>query len=69
VEEQTNTTADMSRHLGEAASGSHDIASNIELVAGAASKSDAGIGHAHAVSNELAGLARELDHLVGQFRI
>jgi hypothetical protein len=69
VEQQTNTTADMSRHLGDAASGSSEIAKTIESVASAASDSDSGIGHASTVSNELAGLARELDHLVSQFRV
>jgi methyl-accepting chemotaxis protein len=69
VEQQTNTTADMSRHLGDAASGSSEIAKTIESVASAASDSDTGIGHASTVSNELAGLARELDHLVSQFRV
>jgi methyl-accepting chemotaxis protein len=69
VEQQTNTTAEMSRHLSDASAGSQEIAATIESVAQAASKSDAGVGHAHAVTSELAALARDLDHLVGQFRV
>jgi len=68
VEEQTSTTADISRNVTEAATGSSDIAHNIVGVAQAADATARGASESHQAAVVLAGMARELEALVKQFR-
>jgi methyl-accepting chemotaxis protein len=68
VEEQTATTNEMSRSVAEAASGSGDIAANIVAVARAANDATAGAGETATSARKLAGIAAEMEQLVGQFR-
>lgn len=67
VEEQAATTGEIGRTLGEAATGSTDIAQNIAGVAGAARDASSGASDAQRAAGELARMAGELDRLVGQF--
>ncbi|MCW2776793.1 MAG: methyl-accepting chemotaxis sensory transducer [Frankiales bacterium] len=69
VEEQTATTAEMSRSVGEAAAGSNEIALNISGVAQAASRTTTGVAHAREAAEELARMSEELNELVGRFRV
>ena len=69
VEEQSATTAEMSRNVAQAADGSTSIAQNIEVVASAAQSSSTGIGEAQRSASELAQLSSELRELVSRFRI
>jgi methyl-accepting chemotaxis protein len=68
VEEQTNTTGDMSRNLGNAASGSIEIASGIDAVASATHSASTGNTATHQAAEDLSRLAAELAELVAQFR-
>ena len=68
VEEQTATTAEISRNVNEAATGSDEIARNISGVAQAAQDTSAGIGRNQAAANELANMADELQKLVSRFK-
>jgi methyl-accepting chemotaxis protein len=68
VEEQTATTAEISRNVGEAAKGSTEIASNITGVAQAARSTTEGAGNANTSAHELAQMAVGLQKLVQQFR-
>jgi methyl-accepting chemotaxis protein len=68
VEEQTATTNEMSRNVGEAAKGSHEIACNISGVAEAAQQTTGGAQQSQQAAQTLARMAAELQTLVGQFR-
>jgi methyl-accepting chemotaxis protein len=68
VEQQTNTTTDMSRNLGQAATGSVDIAGGIDAVASAAQGASSGSADTHQAAEDLAHLAAELAELVNEFR-
>ena len=68
VEEQTATTAEISRNVSDAASGSDEIARNISGVAKAAQDTSAGIGRNQAAASELANMASELQKLVNRFK-
>jgi len=69
VEEQTATTAEMSRSVGDAANGTSEIAATISEVADAAQTTTQTLGEADGAVNELASLATELSRVVGRFRV
>ncbi|GIE99967.1 methyl-accepting chemotaxis protein [Paractinoplanes rishiriensis] len=69
VEEQTATTAEMSRNIVEAATGSHQIASGISAVALAAQETSHGVTESRQTAEQLATISHELEELVGQFRL
>ncbi len=68
VEEQTATTAEMSRGVTEAATGAGEIASTITGVASAASTSSEVITQVQASVTELAAMAADLRARLGAFR-
>jgi methyl-accepting chemotaxis protein len=68
VEEQTATTAEMNRSVGEAAAGSGEIAQNISGVAEAARMTTEGVQESQQATNELARMSAELTGLVSTFR-
>jgi len=69
VEEQTATTNEISRNVSEAARSAQDIARGIQGVAHAAQEASEGAVQSQASAADLARAARELQALVGQFRI
>jgi methyl-accepting chemotaxis protein len=69
VEEQSTTTAEMSRNVASAAEGSSDIAGNIAGVAEAATTTASGAGQARAAAQELARIGTELRTTVAGFRL
>jgi methyl-accepting chemotaxis protein len=64
VEEQTATTAEISRNVGEAALGSREIAQNVMGVAQAARSTTEGASNTKISADELAKMAVELQRLV-----
>ncbi|MDQ0426742.1 methyl-accepting chemotaxis protein [Cellulomonas iranensis] len=68
VEEQTATTTEMSRSVGEAAAGSGEIASNITGVATAASSSSETLNQMGAAIGEMARTSEDLRARVSHFR-
>lgn len=68
VEEQSSTTNEMSRAVGEAASGSQDIAGNIMGVADMASETSRSATEVREASAALGRLADGLTELVARFR-
>lgn len=68
VEQQAATTSAMSCNISEAASGSSDIASNIQGVASAAMATTEGIADSEQATALLAQMSGELQQLVGQFK-
>ena len=69
VEEQTATTSDIGRNVGEAATGSGEIAENIAGVAQAADLTTAGVGQSRQAVAALAEMSSDLKSLVGAFRV
>jgi methyl-accepting chemotaxis protein len=69
VEEQTATTAEMSRSVSDAATGTSDIAANISGVAQATQQTSATLADAESTVNDLATLAVDLQAAVGRFRL
>jgi len=69
VEEQTSTTAEMSRSVTEAATGSSEIASNISGVAESAASTTAGVSESRQAVAELAKMSGDLQGLVGRFQL
>ncbi len=69
VEEQTATTSEMSRSVGDAAHGAANIAGNIAGVADAADTTTSTLSEVDATVAELNGLASDLQQAVGRFRI
>ena len=69
VEEQTATTNEMSRSVGEAATGSTEIAANITGVAQAAASTTAGVGESQRAADDLARMSAELSTLVRRFTV
>jgi methyl-accepting chemotaxis protein len=69
VEEQTATTNEMSRSIGDAAHGSSNIAGNINSVADAVQATTGALGEADVAVAELTRVADELRGLVGRFRV
>jgi methyl-accepting chemotaxis protein len=69
VEEQTATTGEMSRSIGEVASGSSRIAANIADVSNASGNAVEGVTQTRQASDEVARTAEELRTLVGAFKL
>ncbi|MBM2618301.1 methyl-accepting chemotaxis protein [Actinoplanes sp. LDG1-06] len=68
VEEQTATTAEMNRSVGEAAAGTGQISSNIAGVADAARRTSEGVAQSRQASEELETMSGDLNALVARFR-
>jgi methyl-accepting chemotaxis protein len=68
VEEQSATTNEITRNIGEAARGSSDIAQNISGIMQAAQSTTAGATDTQNAAGELTRMAAELRNLVGQFK-
>ena len=68
VEEQTATTNEMNRSVGEAAAGTGEIAANISGVAQAAGLTSEGVARSQHATGELQRMSRELSDLVSAFR-
>jgi len=69
VEEQTATTAEISRNVSEAARGSSEIAQNVTSVAQSAQDTTAGANSTRDAAAELRRMAAELQDMVGRFRV
>jgi methyl-accepting chemotaxis protein len=69
VEEQTATTNEMNRSVGEAAGGTNEIAQNITGVAEAARMTSEGVAKTQQSSSDLSRMAHELSDLVSGFRV
>jgi methyl-accepting chemotaxis protein len=69
VEEQSATTAEMSRNVSEAATGAGDIAANITGVAAATQTTTIAVGEAQNASVSLARMSEELQEVVARFRV
>jgi methyl-accepting chemotaxis protein len=69
VEEQSATTNEMSRNVGEAAKGAGEISQNIAGVAQAAQSTSNSVGEAQKATEHLAEMAHQLRQLVGQFKV
>ncbi|GII22844.1 methyl-accepting chemotaxis protein [Planosporangium mesophilum] len=69
VEQQTATTSEMSRSVGDAAQGASDIAGNIAGVAHAAEATTASLADSGRTVAELGSLAAEMQSVVGRFRL
>jgi methyl-accepting chemotaxis protein len=67
VEEQTVTTNEISRSVGEAARGANDIAANITGVARATDDTSGGAASTQSAAHNMAQLADELSRLVARF--
>jgi methyl-accepting chemotaxis protein len=68
VEEQTATTRDMQRGVGDAAAGSGRIAQNIEGVASGAGATEVAVAEARSSSDDLLRMSQQLSGLVNGFR-
>ncbi|BCJ46436.1 hypothetical protein GCM10010168_60750 [Actinoplanes ianthinogenes] len=68
VEEQTATTGEMSRSIGEVAAGSSRIAANINDVSSASQATVSGVNQTREASEEVSRTAEELRVLVGGFK-
>lgn len=68
VEEQTATTAEISRNVSETAKGSADIAKSIGIVAQNAQSTTTGASNTLEAANELARMAVELQKVVSKFK-
>ncbi|MBM2616258.1 HAMP domain-containing protein [Actinoplanes sp. LDG1-06] len=69
VEEQTATTAEMSRNIVEAATGSGEIAENVSGVATAAQVTADGVAEAQQTAERLEVMSHELQQIVDQFQL
>ena len=69
VEEQTATTNEIGRNVGQAATGSSEIARNVSGVAQAARSTTQGASATLEAASALARLASELQHVVGRFKL
>jgi methyl-accepting chemotaxis protein len=69
VEEQTATTAEMSRNIVEAATGSSEIAESVSGVATAAQITAEGVAEARETAAQLELMSRELDAVVTEFKL
>jgi len=69
VEEQTATTSEIGRNVGEAAKGTGDIAKNITGVASAARETTQGANETQKAASALSSLASELQALVSKFQV
>lgn len=68
VEEQTVTTREIGRNLSEAATGTSEIARNIQGVADAARNTSAGASQTQTAARDLAQMATSLIELVSKFK-
>jgi methyl-accepting chemotaxis protein len=68
VEEQTATTNEIGRSVGDAATGANEIAGNVSSVAQAAGETARGAAETLQAAADLARMADELRHLVDLFR-
>jgi len=68
VEEQSVTTAEISRNISEARTGTAEIAENIVQVAQAAQSTAEGASNTQVSSQELSRMAQGLQKLVGEYR-
>jgi methyl-accepting chemotaxis protein len=69
VEEQSVTTAEMSRNVSEAAKACDEIAKNVGNVAQGAQRTKDGVSEASTAVNELSAMAAELRSLVSRFNL
>jgi len=69
VEEQTATTNEMERNVGDAAKGAGEIASNISGVAEAARNTSSGANETQTAAGELAQMAAQIQKLLQQFKL
>jgi methyl-accepting chemotaxis protein len=69
VEEQSSTTAEMSRNVTEAAKGSEHITQNITGVADAARGTSTNAQQSLKSAKELSGLSKQLEQMVAQFKL
>ncbi len=69
VEEQSATTNEMSRNVGEAAKGASEISGNIAGVAEAAQNTSQSVGESQKATEHLAEMSAQMRALVGQFKI
>ena len=69
VEEQTATTAEMSRSIGEVSASSNVIAGSINDVAAASASTLDGVNQAHAAAGEVERAAAALHGMVGRFTV
>jgi methyl-accepting chemotaxis protein len=68
VEEQTATTKEIARNVSEAARGESHVTENITSVAQAARSTSGGAQSTQTAAGELAGMAAELQRIVGVFK-
>jgi methyl-accepting chemotaxis protein len=68
VEEQTATTKEIARNVTEAAIGESQVTENIAAVAQAAKSTSGGAQNTQTAAGELAGMAAELQKIVGVFK-
>lgn len=69
VEEQSVTTAEISRNIAEATTGTAEIAENIVQVAQAAQSTAEGASNTQVSSQELSRMAQRLQKLVSEYRV
>ena len=69
VEEQSATTTEMSRNVGEAAKGASEISGNIAGVAEAARNTSQSVAESQKATEHLAEMSSQMRALVGQFKI
>ncbi len=68
VEQQSATTAEIARAIAEAGAGSEEIAVAVSEVRAGIAATTAGAHDNEQAARELAGLASDLQQLVGRFR-
>ncbi|MFC6154151.1 methyl-accepting chemotaxis protein [Nocardioides yefusunii] len=69
VEEQTATTNEMGRNVGEASAGTRQIAANIGAISASAGATTEAVAEAHQAVTQIAGMARDLRSGVEKFRV
>jgi methyl-accepting chemotaxis protein len=69
VEEQTATTNEIGRNVGQAAQGTQEIARNISGVASAARNTSAGAADMQRSVSTLSGVSQQLDELIARFSV
>jgi methyl-accepting chemotaxis protein len=69
MEEQSAATAEIARNVAEAARGTDEVSRSITSVSYAATETSTGAAQSLGASEQLGGVARELEHLVGSFRV
>ncbi|HEX6039675.1 HAMP domain-containing methyl-accepting chemotaxis protein [Longimicrobium sp.] len=69
VEEQSAATGEIARNVNQAAKGTEEVSRSIVSVSAAATQTAGGAAQSLSASDQLAGVATELESLVGAFRI